>query len=141
MDDYQSLFQRVSLQLSRGSNDMLGGSTSAHSPYNISQDTAVSDCAIQMAACSRLNELSNSEKPTVDRVVSFIHDEDPSLVELLFQFGRYLLISCSRPGTQIANLQGIWSNDTEPPWEYVLTTYLVLLCSLLQFYIFLDTML
>ena len=137
IDDYQSLFQRVSLQLSRGSNDIhvLGGSTSAHSPDNISQDTVVSDCAVQMADCSRLRKLNNSEKPTVDRIISFLHDEDPSLVELLFQFGRYLLISCSRPGTQISNLQGIWSNDTKPPWEYVRTTYLVLICCLLQLYI------
>ncbi|XBI70148.1 hypothetical protein VPH35_064708 [Triticum aestivum] len=116
MDDYQSLFQRVSLQLSRGSNDVLGGSTLAHLPENISQDTAVSDCTVQMVDSSRLNELNNSEKPTVDRIISFRHDEDPSLVELLFQFGRYLLISCSRPGTQVSNLQGIWNNETKAPW-------------------------
>ncbi|XP_044376218.1 alpha-L-fucosidase 2 [Triticum aestivum] len=116
MDDYQSLFQRVSLQLSRGSNDVLGGSTLAHLPENISQDTAVSDCTVQMVDGSRLKELNNSEKPTVDRIISFRHDEDPSLVELLFQFGRYLLISCSRPGTQVSNLQGIWNNETNAPW-------------------------
>ncbi|KAG6736066.1 hypothetical protein POTOM_061239 [Populus tomentosa] len=46
---------------------------------------------------------------TAERVKSFKTDEDPSLVELLFQYGRYLLISCSRPGTQVANLQGIWT--------------------------------
>ncbi|VAI08544.1 unnamed protein product [Triticum turgidum subsp. durum] len=119
MDDYQSLFQRVSLQLSRGSNDVLGGSTLAHLPENISQDTAVSDCTVQMVDGSRLKELNNSEKPTVDRIISFRHDEDPSLVELLFQFGRYLLISCSRPGTQVSNLQGIWNNETNAPWGTV----------------------
>ncbi|VAI08532.1 unnamed protein product [Triticum turgidum subsp. durum] len=134
MDDYQSLFQRVSLQLSRGSNDVLGGSTLAHLPENISQDTAVSDCTVQMVDGSRLKELNNSEKPTVDRIISFRHDEDPSLVELLFQFGRYLLISCSRPGTQVSNLQGIWNNETNAPWgspsKYKSTNELLAITSL-----------
>ena len=56
---------------------------------------------------------------TAERVRSFRKDEDPSLVELLFQYGRYLLISSSRPGTQVANLQGIWNRDIQPPWECV----------------------
>ena len=42
---------------------------------------------------------------------------DPSLVALQFNFGRYLLISCSRPGTLPANLQGIWNNSNNPPWH------------------------
>ena len=43
--------------------------------------------------------------------------EDAGLVSLLFQYGRYLLISCSRPGTQAANLQGIWNEDLWPAWN------------------------
>ncbi|XP_047323453.1 alpha-L-fucosidase 2-like [Impatiens glandulifera] len=54
---------------------------------------------------------------TSERVKSFGEDEDPSLVELLFQYGRYLLISCSRRGAQVANLQGIWNKDIQPPWD------------------------
>ncbi|KAK4766397.1 hypothetical protein SAY87_008039 [Trapa incisa] len=54
---------------------------------------------------------------TAERVGSFRDDEDPSLVELLFQYGRYLLITSSRPGTQVANLQGIWNKDIYPPWD------------------------
>lgn len=42
---------------------------------------------------------------------------DPHLVELLFQYGRYLLISSSRPGTLPANLQGLWSNKIQSPWN------------------------
>ena len=42
---------------------------------------------------------------------------DPQLVALYFQFGRYLLISSSRPGTMAANLQGIWNDSLAPPWE------------------------
>ena len=41
---------------------------------------------------------------------------DPDLAALLFDFGRYLLISCSRPGTQPANLQGLWNREKFPPW-------------------------
>jgi len=58
-----------------------------------------------------------SERPTDQRLTSFYEDEDPSLVSLLFQYGRYLLISSSRPGTQPANLQGIWNDRLAPPWD------------------------
>jgi len=43
--------------------------------------------------------------------------DDPALLALYFQFGRYLLIASSRPGTLPANLQGIWNEDFVPPWE------------------------
>jgi alpha-L-fucosidase 2 len=43
--------------------------------------------------------------------------DDPGLVSLYFQFGRYLLISCSRPGNLPANLQGIWNKDMNPAWD------------------------
>ncbi|MBE0654232.1 MAG: glycoside hydrolase family 95 protein [Bacteroidales bacterium] len=58
-----------------------------------------------------------SLRPTDKRLISFYEDEDPSLVALLFQYGRYLLISSSRPGTQPANLQGIWNDRLAPPWD------------------------
>ena len=41
---------------------------------------------------------------------------DPHLIVLYTQLGRYLLLGASRPGTQTANLQGIWNKDTNPPW-------------------------
>jgi alpha-L-fucosidase 2 len=44
-------------------------------------------------------------------------DADPSLIALYFQFGRYLLIASSRPGTMPANHQGIWNESMTPPWE------------------------
>ncbi len=43
--------------------------------------------------------------------------EDPDLLCLYFQYGRYLMISSSRPGTLPANLQGIWNQDMLPPWD------------------------
>ncbi|WP_420320035.1 glycosyl hydrolase family 95 catalytic domain-containing protein [Flagellimonas sp.] len=42
---------------------------------------------------------------------------DPSLAALYFQFGRYLLISSSRPGSLPANLQGLWADGLVPPWN------------------------
>ena len=47
---------------------------------------------------------------------------DPALAGLLFRFGRYLLISCSRPGGVPANLQGIWNDSLQPPWSSNYTT-------------------
>lgn len=61
------------------------------------------------------SEISN--RPTNERLISFQQDEDPSLVALLYQYGRYLLITSSRPGTQPANLQGIWNDKLAPPWD------------------------
>ncbi|HSH19973.1 MAG TPA: glycoside hydrolase family 95 protein, partial [Draconibacterium sp.] len=58
-----------------------------------------------------------SSRPTNERLISFKTDEDPSLVSLLYQYGRYLLISASRPGTLPANLQGIWNDRLAPPWD------------------------
>lgn len=78
VQDYQSLFKRVSLDL----------------------------------GCSDI-----SYRPTDERLMSFYDDEDPNLVSLLFQYGRYLLISSSRKGTQPANLQGIWNDKLVPPWD------------------------
>ena len=45
------------------------------------------------------------------------HPLDPALAALLFNYGRYLLISSSRPGTLPGNLQGIWNEDIQPPWS------------------------
>lgn len=59
---------------------------------------------------------------TSTRVKNFNSTNDPSLVELHYQFGRYLLISSSRKGGQPANLQGIWNKDTNPVWGSKYTT-------------------
>jgi alpha-L-fucosidase 2 len=49
-------------------------------------------------------------------------DRDPGLVELLWQYGRYLTIASSRPGGLPANLQGIWNDRPNPPWSSNYTT-------------------
>ena len=59
---------------------------------------------------------------TSTRVKNFNSTNDPSLVELHYQYGRYLLIASSRKGGQPANLQGIWNKDTNPIWGSKYTT-------------------
>ncbi|MBC8095668.1 MAG: glycoside hydrolase family 95 protein [Akkermansiaceae bacterium] len=54
--------------------------------------------------------------PTDKRKLEAFKVVDPDLEELLFQFGRYLLISCSRPGGLPANLQGLWNERNNPAW-------------------------
>ncbi|WP_022824555.1 glycoside hydrolase family 95 protein [Hymenobacter norwichensis] len=57
------------------------------------------------------------QKPTNARLAAFATSQDPALAELYFQYGRYLLISSSQPGTQAANLQGKWNDKLAPPWD------------------------
>ena len=63
-----------------------------------------------------------AKDPTDVRVSRFALRSDPGLVALYFQFGRYLLISCSQPGGQPANLQGLWNDMLLPPWGSKYTT-------------------
>ena len=55
--------------------------------------------------------------PTDLRVKRYADSPDPQLAALYYQFGRYLLIASSRPGTQAANLQGIWNDNPNPWWD------------------------
>ena len=57
------------------------------------------------------------EKMDTDLRVKEYTTDDTGLVELLFQYGRYLLIASSRPGGKPANLQGIWNKEVQPPWS------------------------
>src|SRR5262249_13183699 len=65
---------------------------------------------------------ATSGRPTDERLKAFDGASDPDLAALVFQFGRYLLIASSRPGTQPANLQGIWNNNMNPMWDSKYTT-------------------
>lgn len=58
-----------------------------------------------------------TELPTDKRLEQFGESKDASLVALYYQFGRYLLISSSQPGTQPANLQGVWNYQLKPSWD------------------------
>ncbi len=67
----------------------------------------------------RLNLGSNerSLRPTDERIADFAMNNDNQLAELYFQFGRYLLICSSQPGSQPSNLQGIWNGELKGPWD------------------------
>jgi alpha-L-fucosidase 2 len=58
-----------------------------------------------------------ARRPTDERIAAFANGRDPQLAALYFQFGRYLLLSSSRPGTQPATLQGLWNDSMSPPWD------------------------
>lgn len=65
----------------------------------------------------------NALVPTDERLFNYSEGaKDPSFETLYFQFSRYLLISCSRPGGTAANLQGIWNKEVRPPWSSNYTT-------------------
>jgi alpha-L-fucosidase 2 len=64
----------------------------------------------------------NSFLPTTERVKKIQTEPDPSMAALSYQFGRYLMIASSRPGTQPANLQGIWNDNMNPMWDSKYTT-------------------
>jgi alpha-L-fucosidase 2 len=64
----------------------------------------------------------NSFLPTDERKQKNIDQSDPALASLAYQFGRYVLISSSRPGSQAANLQGIWNDNMNPAWDSKYTT-------------------
>jgi alpha-L-fucosidase 2 len=64
-----------------------------------------------------LGSNTNAALPTDERVKRFGEGRDPQLASLFYQYGRYLLIASSRPGSQPANLQGIWNESMNPPWS------------------------
>jgi alpha-L-fucosidase 2 len=64
-----------------------------------------------------LGETPAADAPTDERIRAFGRGDDPQLVALLFQYGRYLLIASSRNGGQPANLQGLWNDSNAPSWD------------------------
>jgi alpha-L-fucosidase 2 len=70
----------------------------------------------------RLSNTENSFLPTTERMKKIQTEPDPSLAALTYQFGRYLMIASSRPGTEPANLQGIWNDNMNPAWDSKYTT-------------------
>lgn len=64
-----------------------------------------------------LPDAPGEASPTDERLRRWPQMRDPHFIALLFQYGRYLLIASSRPGTQAANLQGIWNHRMRAPWS------------------------
>lgn len=69
--------------------------------------------SLDLPAAAGADTLADTDR----RVADFSRRYDPSLVALLFQYGRYLLISSSQPGGQPANLQGVWNDHEYAPWD------------------------
>jgi len=119
---------------------ILSGATNFKNYQDVSADPQVRNDATQAAVRGRSNEALRAEHiadhqalfrrvslelghtaaeklPTDERIAAFATGADPSLVALLFQFGRYLMIGSSRPGGQPANLQGLWNDSNKPAWD------------------------
>ncbi|KAL3688402.1 hypothetical protein R1sor_014711 [Riccia sorocarpa] len=110
LNDYQPLFRRVKLHLAKSKEEFLG--RQAEGPAG----------AEQCSSLLRHTGKSSTGSPKIstrDRVATFKENEDPRMVSLLFQFGRYLMLSSSRPDTFVSNLQGIWNKDLNPAWRCV----------------------
>ena len=91
--------------------------------YNEIFESAVEDYQKLFSRVAlNLPPTDNSFLPTDVRLKKVQESSDPALAGLCYQFGRYLMISSSRPGTQPANLQGIWNQDMNPPWDSKYTT-------------------
>jgi len=91
--------------------------------YNAIKAAALSDYKrLYDRASLSMPANENSFLPTNERKEKNQTSPDPSLAALTYNFGRYLLISSSRPGTQPANLQGIWNDDQNPAWDSKYTT-------------------
>jgi alpha-L-fucosidase 2 len=63
-----------------------------------------------------LGQTASARRPTDERIAGAETSSDPALAALYLQYARYLMLSSSRPGTQPANLQGIWNEGVNPPW-------------------------
>ena len=103
--DYQKYFRRVSLELDGGSID--GSSRRESAQTSTGKDGADS------------RPLLPSQLPTDERLKRYGDGKsDPAFAALFFQYGRYLLISCSRPDSPVpANLQGLWADTLNTPWN------------------------
>lgn len=104
--DHGALFSRVDLRLGASAAAPATGA-SAGSPAGASAITGPP---------SATPEAATDDAPT-DRRLATAGAKDAGLLELLFQYGRYLLVASSRPGTQPANLQGIWNEQVRAPWS------------------------
>ena len=100
--DYQSLFNRLTLDLGKPPEAVLQLPTDRRLAAYRGGEQAV---AKGISYDGQTNTLQGKGAP------------DPELEALIFQYARYLMISCSRLGDLPANLQGIWNNRNDPPWR------------------------
>jgi alpha-L-fucosidase 2 len=121
--DHQALFRRVSLDL--GSTPAWRGRPALASQGHLglaSRDEGVPPSnrgqdARDTQGQDALATAAGPQVPTDQRVLRYAREEDPQLAALFFQYGRYLMIASSREGGQPANLQGLWNESVNPPWD------------------------
>ena len=144
LNEYRELFSRVEFKLgeevSRENRNSCEQALNIRNTNNAGQDMSINnqllnnrklDCNRQAHSRITNNQLVDKMKldcggqvvdieelPTDERLERFKNgEEDLSLITLYFHYGRYLLISSSRKGSQPANLQGIWNEEVRPPWS------------------------
>jgi alpha-L-fucosidase 2 len=89
----------------------------SHSYHQLKADSVAEHQRLFRRVELQLSTSASPPQPTDERLGSVIAGaDDPNLVELYFQYGRYLLMASSRPGDMPANLQGIWNKDLAAPW-------------------------
>jgi alpha-L-fucosidase 2 len=90
----------------------------ASKPYGSLREAHVTDHRRLLRRVSLRLGSEAPDLPTDERLARVGNGvADPQLAALYFQFGRYLLIASSRPGTMAANLQGLWNESLAPPWD------------------------
>ncbi|TAM97903.1 MAG: glycoside hydrolase family 95 protein [Chitinophagaceae bacterium] len=95
----------------------------SHKSYHDIRETAIRDYQNLFGRVKlNLPLTAGSFLPTDERLKNSKKASDPALAALAYQFGRFVLITSSRPGTQAANLQGIWNEDSDPMWDSKYTT-------------------
>ncbi len=127
---------RLSLRLATGTNVVdyrtLGGDSSALAAKTLTNAAKLSDAELISRQTSDhqklyrrstldLGRTDAASAPTNERIAAYAQGGDPDLAALMYRYGRYLLISCSRPGGQVANLQGIWNEEMKPAWGSKMT--------------------
>jgi alpha-L-fucosidase 2 len=91
--------------------------TAARKPYaSLKADHIAAHQALFNRFSIRLGPGTANARPTHERIAVSENEADPGLAALYVQYARYLLMSSSRPGSQPANLQGLWNEGNNPPW-------------------------
>ncbi|MCP5527607.1 MAG: glycoside hydrolase family 95 protein [Verrucomicrobiales bacterium] len=94
------------------------GRIGSQPPYDALRERHLEDHrALFRRVAIDLGRTAAAEEPTDVRLQRCAGRADPQLAALYFQYGRYLLIASSRPGSQPANLQGLWNDSLRPPWD------------------------
>ncbi len=135
--DFENIFNEATSSLSLASKNSLGATAGRSNPINLPKTPNYLKPAGSIFADLRFTHIIDHQKlfrrvsldlghtpaadlPTDERLRQLKPAglaADPALAALHFQYGRYLLIACSRPGSQPANLQGVWNEELNPPWE------------------------